>query len=65
MQTEDQSAIVEFLSQPSTHGGAAVERAETHASVVFLAGQRAYKLKRAVRFDYLDFSTAARRHELC
>jgi aminoglycoside phosphotransferase family enzyme/predicted kinase len=42
-----------------------VERAETHASVVFLAGQRAYKLKRAVRFDYLDFSTAARRHELC
>ena len=49
MQIEDQSAVVEFLSQPSTHGGAVVERAETHASMVFLAGQRAYKLKRAVR----------------
>src|SRR5262245_21075530 len=65
MQTEDQSAIVEFLSQPSTHGGAPVERAETHASVVFLAGPRAYKLKRAVRFDYLDFSTATRRQQMC
>jgi aminoglycoside phosphotransferase family enzyme/predicted kinase len=65
MQTEDQSAIVEFLSQPSTYGGAAVERVETHASVVFLAGQRAYKLKRAVRFDYLDFSSASRRQEMC
>ena len=65
MQTEDQSAVVEFLSQPSTHGGAAVERAETHASIVFLAGPRAYKLKRAVRFDYLDFSTAERRRQMC
>lgn len=65
MQTEDQSAVIEFLSQPSTHGGAVVERAETHASMVFLAGQRAYKLKRAVRFDYLDFSTAERRREMC
>jgi uncharacterized protein len=65
MQIEDQSAVVEFLSQPSTHGGAVVERVETHASMVFLAGQRAYKLKRAVRFDYLDFSTAERRREMC
>ena len=65
MQTEDQSAVVEFLSQPSTHGGAVVERAETHASMVFLAGHRAYKLKRAVRFDYLDFSTTERRREMC
>jgi uncharacterized protein len=65
MQTEDQSPVVEFLSQRSTHNGAVVERAETHASMVFLAGQRAYKLKRAVRFDYLDFSTAKRRREMC
>ena len=42
-----------------------VERIDTHASIVFLAGARAYKLKRAVRFDYLDFSTSERRHALC
>jgi aminoglycoside phosphotransferase family enzyme len=29
--------------------------------VIFLAGQRAYKLKRAVRFPYMDFSTLALR----
>lgn len=65
MVTEDQSAIVEFLAAPSTHGGAAVERIDTHSSIVFLAGERAYKLKRAVRFDYLDFSTSALRRAMC
>ena len=65
MITEDQSAIIEFLASPSTHDGAPVERIETHASVVFLAGTRAYKLKRAVLFDYLDFSTSERRRFLC
>ena len=28
---------------------------------VFLAGDRAYKIKRAVRYDYMDFSTLAKR----
>ena len=65
MITEDQTAVIELLSVPSTHGGADVERIETHASVVFLAGPRAWKLKRAVRYDYLDFSTAERRRVLC
>ena len=65
MITEDQTAVIDFLAAPSTHGGAAVERIDTHASIVFLAGTRAYKLKRAVRFDYLDFSTCERRRLLC
>jgi aminoglycoside phosphotransferase family enzyme/predicted kinase len=65
MITEDQTPVIDFLAAPSTHGGAAVERLDTHASIVFLAGTRAYKLKRAVRFDYLDFSTSERRHTLC
>lgn len=65
MITEDQTAIIDFLNAPTTHGGEPVERIDTHASVVFLAGTRAYKLKRAVRFDYLDFSTCERRHVLC
>lgn len=65
MITEDQSAIIEFLAAPATHGGAPVERIETHASIVFLAGTSAWKLKRAVRYDYLDFSTAERRKATC
>src|SRR5262245_58899802 len=65
MITEDQSAVIDFLATSSTHGGVPVERIDTHISVVFLAGPRAWKLKRAVRFDYLDFSTAARRKALC
>jgi aminoglycoside phosphotransferase family enzyme/predicted kinase len=65
MITEDQSPVIEFLSSPQAHHGAAVERIETHASIVFLADDRAWKLKRAVRYDYLDFSTAARRQAMC
>jgi len=65
MITEDQTPVIHFLAAPSTHGGATVERIDTHASIIFLAGARAFKLKRAVRFDYLDFSTAERRRSLC
>ena len=64
MITQDQAPVIDFLAAPSTHG-TTVERIDTHASVVFLAGARAYKLKRAVRFDYLDFSTSERRGSLC
>jgi len=62
---EDQTAIIDFLASPSTHGGATVERIDTHTAIVFLAGARAWKLKRAVRFDYLDFSTVERRKAMC
>jgi hypothetical protein len=65
MITGDQTAVIEFLSAPATYDGASVERIDTHASVVFLVGERAYKLKRAVKFDYLDFSTAERRRAMC
>jgi uncharacterized protein len=63
--TEDQTAVIEFLAAPSTHDGASVERMETHISIVFLAGPRAWKLKRAVQFDYIDASTPDRRRVLC
>ena len=65
MNTQDQTAVIDFLASPSTHGGVSVERIETHTAIVFLAGTRAYKLKRAVLFDYLDFSTPERRRVLC
>jgi uncharacterized protein len=65
MITEDQTAVVDFLASPGAHGGDPVEIVETHASMVFLAGRTAWKLKRAVRYDYLDFSTADRRRAMC
>ncbi|HKD23775.1 MAG TPA: hypothetical protein VKB71_17285, partial [Rhizomicrobium sp.] len=61
--TDSQAEIVAFLSQPETYGLAqgTIERHATHGSQVFLAGERAYKLKRAVKLAYLDYSTPARR----
>ncbi len=43
----------------------AIEHLETHISHVFLAGDRAYKLKKPVNLGFLDFSTAERRLEFC
>lgn len=65
MITEDQSEVISFLSSPATHGGGAVERIETHGSVLFLAASLAWKLKRAVKYDYMDFSTVDRRRAMC
>jgi aminoglycoside phosphotransferase family enzyme/predicted kinase len=65
MSEPDQVAVIAFLADPASHGGAAVERIDTHASIVFLAGDRAFKLKRAVRFSYLDYSTLALREQAC
>jgi aminoglycoside phosphotransferase family enzyme/predicted kinase len=59
--SEDQDAVFRFLADPATHGGAAVKRINTHAASVFLAGPNAYKVKRAVRFPFLDFSTLEKR----
>jgi len=55
------------MDRPDSYPGGTgpVERFDTHGAVVFLAGGRAYKLKRAVRFPYMDFSTLARRAEVC
>jgi hypothetical protein len=65
MITADQAEVINFLSAPSSHGGRPVERIETHGSVLFFAGVRAWKLKRAVKYDYMDFSTAERRRIMC
>lgn len=58
---------VRFLSDPRHLPGAAasVEARETHMSWVFLTEDRVYKLKKPVRFPYLDFSTLARREAAC
>lgn len=65
MVVEDQTRVIAFLGSAAAHGGAPVRRIDTHSAVIFLAGDRAWKLKRAVLYDYLDFSTADRRHACC
>ncbi|HET9715541.1 MAG TPA: AAA family ATPase [Pseudolabrys sp.] len=60
-----QQAVFDFLGSPATHGGSPVKRIDTHASSVFLAGDRALKVKRAVRFPFLDFSTLQKRKAAC
>ncbi len=62
----EQAEFVAFLSRPEAHRGSGpVERVDTHISHVFLAGERAVKLKRAVKMPYLDYSTPARRRAAC
>jgi aminoglycoside phosphotransferase family enzyme/predicted kinase len=64
-----QEAVFELLGNPETYGvaGAAtpVTRYQTHAAVVFLAGDRALKVKRAVRYPFLDFSSLDKREAAC
>jgi uncharacterized protein len=62
---ENQQEVFGFLADPATHGGLTVRRIDTHAASVFLAGDRAIKVKRAVRFPFLDYSTLAKRKKAC
>src|ERR1700736_3630598 len=62
-----QDEVIAFLRQPASYGLASgtVETIETHVSIVFLAGEHACKLKRAVKSPYLDFSTPGLRRAAC
>jgi len=62
---DDQEPVLRLLADPATYGGAEVRRLDTHAASVFLAGDRALKVKRAVRFPFLDYSTLAKRKAAC
>ncbi|TAJ84197.1 MAG: aminoglycoside phosphotransferase [Reyranella sp.] len=58
---EDQSETIAFLDAELKPE----RRIDTHGAVVFLCRERAYKLKRAVKFPYMDFSTEGRRAAMC
>ena len=65
-ESEDQAAVIAFLADPQSYVGVSrVDRLETHGNLVFLAGEDAWKIKRAVRFPYMDFSTLYRRRVAC
>src|SRR6202162_6198386 len=58
-----QESVFAYLADPATHPG--VRRIDTHAASVFLEGDRALKIKRAVCFPYLDYSTLEKRKAAC
>jgi len=60
-------AKVRALRDPDTYPDQArvIEARETHMSWVFLTERHAYKLKKPVRYDFLDFSTLDKRHADC
>ena len=66
MTMQDQSDTEAFLSDRACLGSAArAEIVTTHISKVFVGEHAVFKLKRAVRFPYLDFSTPAARVSAC
>lgn len=62
-----QDPVIAFLGDKASYRPVPerVERLETHGAFVFLAGDEAFKIKRAVRFSYMDFSTLELRHRAC
>ena len=63
--SDDQSAAFHFVQSQCKRIDTAVERIDTHISTVFLAGDRAWKVKKAVKLPFLDFSTPDKRHRAC
>ena len=62
-----QAGVLERLADPDLYPDRPdrVERIDTHTAHVFLAGDHAYKVKREVRYTFLDYSTLERRRLAC
>lgn len=61
------SLLIEAMKKPDfySHHPAEVELIETHISYVFIAGNLVYKVKKPVKFDFLDFTTLGKRKFFC
>ena len=59
--------LIQSLLSPSRypHPVGAVKVIETHGAWVLLAGEWAYKIKKPVRFSFMDFGTLTRRQAAC
>ena len=62
-----QAEAIAFLADPESYVPQPnkVTRIETHGAMVFLAGRQAHKIKRAVTYPYMDFSTLEKRRAAC
>ena len=62
----EQAETFAFLADPGAYGVAGpVKRIDTQNAVVFLAGEQALKVRRAIRLPFLDFSTLEKRRAAC
>jgi hypothetical protein len=59
--------LLEAMFRPEfyPHRPEHIELIETHISYIFIAGDYVYKIKKAVNFDFLDFTTIERRKFYC
>ncbi|MGD8213255.1 MAG: hypothetical protein PVF32_25550, partial [Desulfobacterales bacterium] len=67
MTVQHQMAIFEAMENPDfyPHAVSTIEQRDTHISKVFLTGDYAYKIKRPVYLEFLDFTTLERRRNYC
>ncbi|MHC4769205.1 MAG: bifunctional aminoglycoside phosphotransferase/ATP-binding protein [Planctomycetota bacterium] len=63
----DTAQLISALSRPEAYRFAvdSVEVRRTHISVLFLAGDRVYKVKKPVDLGYLDYTTLQKRRFFC
>ncbi len=63
----DQKQVVEALMMPEAYEEhpLSIEQIQTHISFVFLTGKFVYKMKKAVNFGFLDFTTLEKRRFYC
>lgn len=59
------SALASTETYPRAAAGDGVQHLQTHISHVFLTAQRVYKLRKSVRFEFVDFGTRAARDADC
>ena len=62
-----EAELIDALSRPTAypHGPASVELVQTHLSLVFLAGDRVYKVKKPLDLGFVDYTTLERRRRFC
>ncbi|MEQ8899357.1 MAG: AAA family ATPase [Roseovarius sp.] len=61
MTGDSQDEVISFLGDPATHGDTSPDHVETHGAHVFLTADTALKVKKAVHFDYLDYTALSTR----
>jgi aminoglycoside phosphotransferase family enzyme/predicted kinase len=67
MTEQHQIAIFEAMESPDfyPHAVSTIEQRDTHISKVFLTGTYAYKIKKPVNLEFLDFTTLEKRRHFC
>ncbi len=63
--SDEQKPVIDYLGTHLRATNGSLKVITTHVSVIFLSGNKAYKMKRAVKFPFLDFQNLAARREAC